>query len=235
MKRILKGYLLGFISATLVVASITAFGANTTTLYNVIANGIKIVIDGRELNPTDANGNKVEPIIYNGTTYLPVRAIANAFGKAVNWDGSNYTVYLGKVPNAPGYPSKELTEEDNIGDHWYKSDNLKDNYGNLYSRAVTTNADDRTFETLCAMKYSRLKGVIYVADGYSGDETSQIIIKADDRIIYKSAEISKISMPIEFDIDITGCNDLKIISTHNLSEFWGDYPYINIGELNLYE
>ncbi len=231
MKRTLKGYLLGFLSATIMISCVTAFAANTTTLYNVIANGIKIIIDGQKLNPTDANGNTVEPIIYNGTTYLPVRAIANALGKPVYWDGPNYTVYLGDRI----LPSKELTEEDNIGDYWYQSDHLKDNYGNIYSRAITTNADDRTFETLCAKKYSRLKGVVYVTEGYSGDETSQIIIKADGKTIYKSPEINKTSAPVKFDIDITGCNDLKIISTHNLSDFWGDYPYINIGELSLYQ
>jgi len=85
------------------------------------------------------------------------------------------------------------------------------------------------------MKYSRLKGVIYVTEGYSGDETTQIIIKADNKTIYTSPEIDKTSAPVNFDVNITGCNNLKIISTHNLSDFWGDYPYINIGELGLYQ
>ena len=84
MKKILKGYLSGVMSAALLAGCITAFAANTTTLYDVIADGVRIVVDGRRINPTDANGNTVEPIIYNGTTYLPVRAVANAFGKAVS-------------------------------------------------------------------------------------------------------------------------------------------------------
>ena len=83
MKKTIKGYVLGFITATLLITGI-GYAANTTTLYDVITNGVKIVIDGQKLNPTDANGNTVEPIIYNGTTYLPVRAVANAFGKAVS-------------------------------------------------------------------------------------------------------------------------------------------------------
>lgn len=234
MKQRLQGLIAGVLIGTMITGG-AVFAANTTTLYDVLMNGIKIVVDGQKLNPTDANGNKVEPIIYNGTTYLPVRAVANAIGKPVYWDGPNFTVYLGDMDGKLEYPTKELTSNDNIGDHWYDSNNLKDNYGNIYSNAITTSDDNRTFETLCAMKYSRLKGVIYVTEGYSGDETTQIIIKADKKTIYTSPEIDKTSAPVNFDVDITGCNNLRITSTHNLSDFWDDYPYINIGELGLYQ
>lgn len=94
MKKTLKGYLLGFFSAAVLMSGVT-YAANTNTLYDVVANGIKIIIDGKQFEPTDANGDSVEPFIYNGTTYLPVRAIGNAFNKDVNWDAENYTVIIG--------------------------------------------------------------------------------------------------------------------------------------------
>ncbi|MBQ9976669.1 MAG: hypothetical protein IJP16_09160 [Clostridia bacterium] len=46
-------------------------------------NDIKICIDGNYITPKDAGGNVVEPFIINGTTYLPVRAVASALGKEV--------------------------------------------------------------------------------------------------------------------------------------------------------
>ena len=57
---------------------------------------IKLVVDGKTIVPKDANGNTVDPFIYNGTTYLPVRAVADALGVAVEWDPDTYTVYLGE-------------------------------------------------------------------------------------------------------------------------------------------
>ncbi len=93
MKRTIKGYILGFVSAAILLSGI-AYATETTTLYDVLANGISIFIDGEKLNPKDANGNPVEPLIYNGTTYLPVRAIATAFGKEVSWDGETKSVYI---------------------------------------------------------------------------------------------------------------------------------------------
>lgn len=218
MKKILKGYLSGVMSAALLAGCITAFAANTTTLYDVIADGVRIVVDGRRINPTDANGNTVEPIIYNGTTYLPVRAVANAFGKAVSWDGRNYTVYLGNMQGELEYPTEELNTDDNIGDYFWKaSRDLKDNYGNYYSRAIEcdwNNHDyDATFEKICNMKFSKVKGTIYVENGSTLDDDIQIIIKTDGKTVYTSPVLNKMTAPVNFDVDITGCNIFQIVQT----------------------
>ena len=208
MKKRLQGLIAGVLIGTIITGG-AAFAVNTTTLYNVIANGIKIVVDGQKLNPTDANGNKVEPIIYNGTTYLPVRAVANALGKEVYWDDSDYTVYLGeKVPEMV-----RIEDVDNIGDFCYdvQSDELTDNYGNSYASAIRMGGLwKRTFQTLLNGKYSKFKCTLYVPKGCSTDTTEKITIKADGKAIFSSPEISKISSPIEVDLDIRGCNVFEI-------------------------
>ena len=233
MNKILKGYLSGVMSAALLAGCITAFAANTTTLYDVIADGVKIVVDGRRINPTDANGNTVEPIIYNGTTYLPVRAVANAFGKAVSWDGRNYTVYLGNMQGELEYPTEELNTDDNIGDYFWKaSRDLKDNYGNYYSRAIEcdwNNHDyDATFEKICNMKFSKVKGTIYVENGSTLDDDIQIIIKTDGKTVYTSPVLNKMTAPVNFDVDITGCNIFQIVQTKRNST-------IHIGDAGFYQ
>ena len=132
MKEKLKGLVIGILIGTIMTATI----ANAATLYNVINQGIKIVVDGKKLNPTDANGKTVEPIIYNGTTYLPVRAIASALGKEVYWDGPNYTVYLGEMGGRLDYPSLYLKDATNIGSKYVSWYPFKDNYGNSYSSGL---------------------------------------------------------------------------------------------------
>jgi len=65
---------------------------------------VKIVVDGATLCPKDANGNPVEPFIYRGATYLPVRSVANALGLGVAWEsgtvkltsGAERTAAIGK-------------------------------------------------------------------------------------------------------------------------------------------
>lgn len=77
-----------------------AIAANNIRTAMIEANymNIKLVVDGVEVTPKDANGSTVEPFASNGTTYLPVRAVANALGKDVTWDGETKTVYIGAKP-----------------------------------------------------------------------------------------------------------------------------------------
>lgn len=60
--------------------------------------GIVLKLDGKTVTPKDANGNTVEPFILDGTTYLPVRAVASALGQQVGWDAASSSVFLGKQP-----------------------------------------------------------------------------------------------------------------------------------------
>ena len=230
MKKTLKGYLLGFLSAAILVGG-AAYAAGTTTLYDVIANGIKIVVDGQKLSPTDANGNPVEPIIYNGTTYLPVRAVANALGKAVYWDGANFTVYLGNMNGNLEYPTVKLEDMKSIEDDVQKTDDLTDNYGNRYDHAITNHGYGYTAEYLLNMKYSRFKGTLYVPEGQSDNNKSYLTIEADGKTIYTSPAMEKTSRPVNIDIDITGCNDIKF--TFNEKD-WNDL-WICLGNAGFYQ
>ncbi len=230
MKQKLQGIIIGLLLGG-ILASGVAVAKQVSENAEIFYRNIKLVVQGREIPLQEAG---VEPFIMNGSTYLPVRAVADALGQPVYWDGRNYTVYLGTggvdLPN----PTKEISTEGNIGELWYNdSDMLKDNYGNTYSRAIRPYYDNYEYEILCGMKYSKLKGVIYVSEGYSGDETTQIIIKADGTTIYKSPEMDKTSAPIPFEVDITGCNDLQIIPTSALYQNWG--ANIHIGDAGLYQ
>lgn len=59
-----------------------------------IEPGITIVIDGTARTFYNANGQKVDPALYNGSIYLPIRAIGEIMGKNVSWDGATQTVLL---------------------------------------------------------------------------------------------------------------------------------------------
>lgn len=202
MKEKLKGLVIGILIGTIMTATI----ANAATLYDVINQGIKIVVDGKKLNPTDANGKTVEPIIYNGTTYLPVRAIASALGKEVYWDGPNYTVYLGEMGGRLEYPTVELENMSSITGAVQPTNKLTDNYENRYSRAVI--ADKMEF--LTNMRYSRFKATLYVEKGATTPASKWIKIVADGKTIYTSPEMTKSSAPVNIDVNIKGYNDIKI-------------------------
>lgn len=72
----------------------TTAGKTGTEQATLTYRGIRIVLDGGLIIPKDANGTVLDAFILNGTTYLPVRALANALGCDVGWDGSTSTVLI---------------------------------------------------------------------------------------------------------------------------------------------
>jgi len=93
-------FLIGFTTALLAVIFIVpASAATALKQIQVAMGGIRIYLDGQLQTLKDVNGNKVEPMIYNGTTYLPVRALTGMLtDKAVGWDGASQSVYIGTKP-----------------------------------------------------------------------------------------------------------------------------------------
>ena len=56
---------------------------------------VPVRIGGIEQTFYDADGIEVHPIIYNDTTYVPIRAVGELMGKNVNWDGVHLTATIG--------------------------------------------------------------------------------------------------------------------------------------------
>ena len=93
--KCMEWFALGVATSLLVVAlSVPALASTVTRTAQLAYNNIKITLNGSTVTPKDAAGNTVEPFIINGTTYLPVRAIASALGVNAGWDASTNTVQL---------------------------------------------------------------------------------------------------------------------------------------------
>ncbi|MDD3395572.1 MAG: copper amine oxidase N-terminal domain-containing protein [Anaerotignum sp.] len=115
----LKDMVLGAIVATLIVGvAPTAFAKVSKMNIPVSFNNIKVVIDGKELK-TDK-----EPFTYEGTTYLPVRAVAEAVDKDVKWDSTTQTVTLGATTTASTSNTQATTTDSVL----YNSNGIKITY-----------------------------------------------------------------------------------------------------------
>lgn len=94
MRKQWKGFLSGLVTAAMLLAFVTSAYAAYQRQATLDYTGIKITLNGQPVTPADANGNPVEPFAMEGTTYLPVRAIANALGLGVEWEQATQTVKL---------------------------------------------------------------------------------------------------------------------------------------------
>lgn len=98
----MKGFFAGVLTTLLVLGlMVPALALSSPQTIQCYMGGIKIFIDGQLQVPTDAYGNVVEPLAYNGTTYLPIRALTGMLtDKAVEWDSDTESIYIGLKPGA---------------------------------------------------------------------------------------------------------------------------------------
>jgi len=94
MKRF-SGFICGVLVTLLVAGlaspALAALTAKTIEVYT----GVTLYVDDVKFTPKNALGEEVEILLYNGTTYLPVRAIGEAYGKDIAWDDATKSAYIG--------------------------------------------------------------------------------------------------------------------------------------------
>ena len=214
----LKGFLVGVCSAALLAGAVTAFA----TTIDVTMAGVKVYWDGVEKTLLDADHNKVEPIIYEGTTYVPLRAMSNLMGKTVDWDQSTLSVYVGGKPVGATTPldkldkSKINREETSIDTGTDARFRLKDEIiqcSNLLGGGFQYDSDYNIYVLNC--NYSRLVGkavMPYIEVG-SSDECDLIFYSVENdgtEHEIKRYELKQTQAPVDVDVDLTGVTNLKI-------------------------
>ena len=94
-----------------VTGTTTGMPNNSATRTNIIMLACPeytIVVDGSTRTFNDVNGNIVQPMNYNGSIYLPLRAIGEIMGKTVTWDAKTQTATL----TGNNQSSGEVTDSD---------------------------------------------------------------------------------------------------------------------------
>ncbi len=83
-----------------------------STVSVSLRDDFTIIVDGVTQQFYDAGGNRVYPLLHNGVTYLPIRAVGELMGKVVSWDNATQTVTLsGSVDNSGNL----VTDADSFG------------------------------------------------------------------------------------------------------------------------
>lgn len=213
MKRTKKAvyFFSGMLASLLLINMITPALATGLSKYIEVFTGVSIYVDDAKLNPRDANGNPVDVFIYNGTTYLPVRAVSEALGIPVQWDGSTRSVYVGK--HIGDKPAAWLTDMDYFSGtsdrEFHTADSQKDNLGETHYHCITGNLD-RTYQL--NGQYSKFSGTIYQTyQSRSNSGTVELAVYGDGELIYHLRNEGITGMkPVEFEVDLTGVLELRV-------------------------
>jgi len=86
-----------FAAGFVVAAATTGDSQITATLSRTV----NVALNGQNQTLTDVHGNQVFPIMFEGSTFLPVRAISQLLDIPVDWDPETRTVLLGDTAAPP--------------------------------------------------------------------------------------------------------------------------------------
>ncbi len=229
MKKRLEWLIAGILIGTILTSGIV-FAKNIQETIDAIYMNIKLVIDGEEITPKDVNGNVVEPFIYNGTTYLPVRAIGKAFNKDVHWDEETATVYVGNIVKPAKavflydkpYLECEIPAEFKAG----KNDNIivgrieRNNITNYigFNLNTTEHIDYNNKEYHNAVTYSlnglakKVKGT-FIAPAFNNCDSAEYRVNfynENGKLLYQSPIMTESVSPIDFEFDTGKALKLKV-------------------------
>lgn len=229
-KSFLGGIIVATVLFTVIGYGLTIAGASPVrTALDVFFNDIQILVNGARLNPTDVQGNRVEPFIHDGTTYLPVRAVAEALDLPVEWDQETYTVYLGdKEPDKTVFGIQELEPWDikdcekndfAIGrSGWEENDGKfvmsKQEY--ISSNSISLDKQvawgfDATVTYKLDKDFKKLTGLFGVDDSASfGEHAGAKLSIYGDGELLRQVERTYGERPVEVNIDLIGIDELII-------------------------
>lgn len=139
----MKKNALSFVSGA--IATLMLVGLPVTTLaasgtIRIEVSPISVLVDGEVFQPKDAKGNDVMVFTYNGTTYAPLRALAEAYGLEVGYDGERHIATVSKQPAQTQAPIAD-TGYAGFEKQWTVKEKPVTNYGNEKIFTVTYSGD----------------------------------------------------------------------------------------------
>lgn len=121
MKKRLSGFFAGVLCATIVFSlSLSALAISGKMTIEV--DPINIMVNGEVFVPTDVNGKEVPQFAYQGTTYAPLRALAEAYGLQVGYDAEKNMATVSDPEAKPVVtPAPDTTAKNDYSD-WSAED-----------------------------------------------------------------------------------------------------------------
>ncbi len=224
-------FLSGVFATLMLMSMILTAGATDTIYKNItIRPGIKLFIDDVQLIPRDVTGAEVDVFIYNGTTYVPARALSEALGKVIQYEGKTNGVYIGKHTGES--PAVMLADLDYFAgnDSIRTMDSDQDSLGNIHTKCITESTWSRKY--VLNGQYARITGTLYqryVHRSKSIHQGTLFEIFGDRKLLYTKHFSEDVSgyYPENFDVDLTGVLELEVkqVTQHDP---WGDYTEFNV-------
>lgn len=235
-----KYMVIGLVVGVLLSGTI-AYAANNQFLVSLFE--VKLVFNGVEKQGSDKpyqynNGSNYVPtsLIYNGTTYVPLRFFSESIGQAVKYESKQKIIYVGQVPEDERI---ETFMSDMLQPFFTDGSSLVFNTnktmtiaGNEYQKGYQlfrysyTGDGQVTTSFNLEGKYTKISGLTGLDDSRNKNSAT-LEIYGDDKLL-TSIPLKAGSLPQNFNLDITGVIklDFKV-----LKEDFHEYSIVDLANV----
>lgn len=223
MKQRLQGLIAGIAIGAICTGSVVLASTGTRSI-EVLYDNIKVYKDNVLCELKDSNGKVIEPFIYEGTTYMPVRGTANLAGMDVTWDGPTNSVYLWDDMVAEGTYLLDVCppyDKRSVDTYLVSNGNSFTMAGEKYSNGIKFNYDGFALFNLNS-RYSTIECTV----GHTGSEQTpkNLFFLVDGKTVME-VELEPECLPKTISIPVNYGLQLKIVTG---DEF---YSCIGIGNM----
>ncbi len=191
----------------------------------------KIEISTRPLNYYINNVERTPPegqsgFIYKGTTYVPLRFIAESLGEEVYWDGSTYSIYIGDKPEGTRVRMEDMDIHTTEYESFRKSfSKFTSNTGETFTRGYLLGEGTTgwwqgqiTRDYILDGKYNSFSTMLvpnkYWTTQGAQDSIGGIAIYGDGEEILRKTIPSDLIEPVLVEVDLSGVLRVRI-------DMWG--------------
>ena len=179
-------------------------GSNLQEIKAFLNPSIKFQVNGKPFQPQNEKGAVLAPISYNGSTYLPLRAISTALGVAVEYNTQTNTIFLGEkgvgVSIADGFDSSFRTKDPDLTK--YQDKDYKDVFFNN-----ATGSRSSGFILSPKGKYQKL----YLQVAAVGKDIDDFFVQDNESDAKLEIDSIHVSEGLKtFEIDISGVETLYV-------------------------
>ncbi len=190
MNNYIKGLISGLLAGTTVTA-VTAAAGSFDALFNEVRiniGGIDHALWGESISLDDGTETPYS-ILYNGTTYLPLRKTAELLGKKVYWNGDSKTVSvvdsgskttIAEKPDKNGYMWEYSTVETKNGDCYLMAEENSRDFSRAYklgSKNIRVTDNEIYFFRDVGPSYTGTREISCIKLSFDNDENTQDGIK----------------------------------------------------------
>lgn len=122
-KDTIKGIVMG-VALTTVISTGVAIADDVFKTIEVLPNTMTVVVNGNKVN--------ADNFLYNGTTYLPIRAVSESLGKDVQYDDTTRTATISEKKESDNINNQQITGKYVPEDKYINDDLIIRVYNNTY-------------------------------------------------------------------------------------------------------